>query len=441
MVSSRPAAQLSLPRRFLRLTIPNILSNVTVPLAGLIDTAMLGHLPEIRYLAGVALATIIFDYVYWTLGFLRMSTTGMTAQAVGRNDVEGVMLILGRSLLVALAFAAIILLSQKAIAWAGFAVLSGTPDVEAAGQDYLYARILGAPAALCNFVFLGWFLGRERSDYALYMTLVANSANVILDYLFLFILHLAAFGAGLATMLSEYLSLVTALLLFRRLREPTNWSWRKIANRRELVQMLRLNVDITVRTFGLISAFAVFTNFSAKLGVQILAANAILLRIIDFAAYFIDGAAFATESLGGIYYGQRNTAMLRRLLRFSLGAGEAFALLLSAALLFTPAPFYRLLTSHESVIILVQKFDLYIAATLLFGALAYIYDGFFIGLLQGRSLRNSMLISTLLCFMPVALWGLYAESNAVLWASMIAFMAGRAGTLAWASRRLLKRYA
>lgn len=431
-------AQFSLRRRFFRLAIPNILSNITVPLVGLVDTAMLGHLDDIRFLGGVALAAILFEFVYWTFGFLRMSTTGMTAQAVGRSDEQGLYLVLYRSLFLAALFALGILVLQKLLAWVGFGLLSGTPPVEAAGRDYFFARIWDAPATLANFVFLGWFLGRERSDYALYMTIVANVANVILDYIFLFELHLAAYGAGLATMIAQYLSLLVAIGLYFRMPGNSKLDWRAIVHRGELVKLLRLNVDITIRTLGLISAFAVFTNFSATLGVATLAANAVLLRILEFAAYFIDGAAFATESLVGIFYGQKNRAMMKAVLRYSLLIGELFALGLIAILLLAPAPFYQLLTAHESVIALVQKYDLYVLIVLVFGAPAYIYDGFFIGLLRGKTLRNSMLVSTLPLFLPVALLGWHWQNNHVLWLSMLAFMIGRAGTLWWASRVFLR---
>lgn len=438
MNSPQPTTTLSLRRRFFRLAIPNILSNITVPLVGLVDTAMLGHLDDIRFLAGVALAAILFEFVYWTFGFLRMSTTGMTAQAVGRNDQHGLALILYRSLFLAALFALLILLLQKLLAWIGFGLLSGTAPVEAAGRDYFFARIWDAPATLANFVFLGWFLGRERSDYALYMTIVANIANVILDYIFLFELHLAAYGAGLATMIAQYLSLAVAIFLYRRLAGKATIAWREVIDFKALLDMLKLNVDITIRTLGLISAFAVFTNFSATLGVATLAANAVLLRILEFSAYFIDGAAFATESLCGIFYGQKNKAMLAAVLRYALLIGEAFALGIIAVLLLAPVPFYQLLTSHQNIIDLVQKYDLYVLIVLVFGAPAYIYDGFFIGLLRGRTLRNSMLVSTLPLFLPVALLGWYIQNNHVLWLSMLAFMIGRAGTLWWASRTFLR---
>ena len=431
--------EIQLTRRFFRLTIPNILSNITVPLVVLVDTGMLGHLDDIRFLAGVALAAILFEFVYWTFGFYRMSTTGMAAQAAGMNDRHGLYLILFRSLFLALVFAAIILVAQKLIAWVGFGLLSGTPEVEAAGRDYFFARIWGAPAALCNFVFLGWFLGREKSNYALYMTIVANVANVILDYIFLFVLDLAGFGAGLATMISQYLSLFVAILLFFKMKDYHFIKWSEIIHGRELGNMLRLNVDITIRTLGLISAFALFTNFSATMGVQILAANTVLLRILEFAAYFIDGAAFATESLGGNFYGQENVKLLKRLLRYALFVGELLALAIIAMLRLAPGPFYRLLTSHTDIIAIVRQFDIYVAIVLVFGAFAYIYDGFFIGLLQGRTLRDSMLASTLLLFLPVATAGLYWQNNDLLWLSMVMFMVGRASTLGYASWKFLRK--
>lgn len=427
-----------LARRFFRLTIPNILSNVTVPLAGLADTVMLGHLPEIRFLAGVALGSIIFDYVYWTFGFLRMGTTGMTAQAYGRQDETAAFLILYRSIVLAVIIAALLLATQHWIAAASFTLLSGTGGTEAAARDYFFARIWGAPAALANFVVLGWFLGRERSDYALYLTIVANLGNIVLNYIFLYKLHLAAFGAGLATMLSQYLMLGTGVLLLLRYRKPAFPGWREVLSRRKLVELLRLNVDLLIRTFCLITSFAVFINISAILGVQVLAANAILQRLQSLAAYLIDGAAFATESLAGIFHGQNDRSQLHGLLRFALLVGAGFAGLFILLLVLAPAGFYGLFTSHAPVVDLVRVFVPQLAITLVFGSLAYMYDGFFIGLTQGRVLRNSMLVSTLLVFIPLASVAYAQRSNAILWLAMTLFMVARAGTLWWASRRMVE---
>lgn len=427
----------SLRRRFFRLALLNILSNVTVPIAGLVDTGMLGHLDDIRFLAGVALAVILFEYVYWSFGFLRMGTTGTTAQAVGRDLPDECFLVLYRSLTLAVAIAAAILVLQIPLREAGFSLLSGDPGVEAAGRDYFAARIWGAPATLCNFVFLGWYLGREESRNALWMTVAANAANVALNYLFIIRLGLAATGAGLATMCSQYVSLGVALLIFLRLGERVRWRWREVWVRERMADLFRLNRDILVRTLCLVTSFAVFTNFSSMLGTSLLAANTILLRLLSLAAYLIDGAAFASESLAGIFRGSGDRDGLRRLFRLSLLVGEAFAVLVLAVLFVQPRLVYGVLTSHDEIVDLAVGYGAWLVPTLGFGALAYMYDGLFLGLTEGRTLRNSMLWCTLVVFLPPALLALRFESNHLLWASMAAFMAARTATLGWAGRRLL----
>lgn len=425
-------------RRYFRLTALNILANVTVPLAGLVDTAILGHLAEIRYLAGVALASLLFDYVYWTFGFLRMGTTGTTAQAVGRGDERSAYLILYRSLLLAFGISAVLLALQWPIRSLGFALLSGTPEVELAGRAYFNARIWGAPAALASFAFIGWYLGREESRYVLTMTVAANLTNVILDYLFIVHMGMAAAGAGLATMMSQYVGLATALVIFLRLRRPRRWHWPEVLDRQGLAALISLNRDILVRTLGLITTFALFTNFSSMMGTVILAANAILLRVLNLASYFIDGAAFATESLAGIFRGEHNIRSLHRLVRLSLIAGEMCALIFISVVLWRPATLYGVLTSHTDVLAAAVQFGRWLIPVLLFGSVAYIYDGLFLGLTEGRALRNSMMFSAATVFLPVAWLAVRFENNHLLWLAMVLFMVARAATLGYAARCVLR---
>ena len=418
-----------LRRRFARLTFLNIVANITVPLASLVDTALLGHLESIHFLAGVALASVIFEYVYWSFGFLRMGTTGTTAQAVGRSDTGEVFRTLYRSLLLAWLLAAAILILQVPLRESGFLLLGGAPEVEAAGRAYFNARIWAAPATLSNFVFLGWFLGREESGAALVMTAVANIANVILDYVFIVEMDLAAFGAGLGTTISQFLMLVAALVLFRTRRSEVPWVWSEVWQAQALTKLMRLNRDILLRTIALVSAFALFTNFSSILGTVILAANAVLLRWVMLAAYLIDGAAFATESLAGILFGTGDRSALRRLQRLALRVGLAFALPFSALAILRPAAPIRLLTSHPQTVETALQYLPWLAPVLLFGSLAYIYDGLFLGLTAGRALRNAMLISTFVVFLPIAALALRVENNHLLWASLAAFMLARTVTL------------
>ncbi|NKB88215.1 MAG: MATE family efflux transporter [Acidobacteria bacterium] len=430
-------AQLPLRRRFFRLAVPNIISNVTVPLVGLVDTAMLGHLPDISFLAGVALGAVIFDYAYWSFGFLRMGTTGVTAQAVGRDDTSEIWQILYRALVLALLIAAVLLLAQRLIAALGFAVLAGHGAVEAAGRDYFFARIWGAPATLSNYVLLGWFLGRERAREALLMTLVGNLANVGLDYLFIMRLGMAAGGAGLATALSQYLMLATAVVLVLRAGHVVAPVREQVLDRARIVGLVRLNRDILVRTMVLMTTFAISTNFSALLGTGILAANTILFRLQMVASYLIDGAAFATESLAGIYKGSGDTKGLRHLLRLAMFTGVAFAVPVLGAMFLIPGPLYGLMTSHQDVAGIAWRYSGWMIPVLLFGAVAFIYDGLFIGLTEGKVLRDQMMISAIVCYLPLALLALWQRNNDLLWAAMALFMVGRCLTLWLAQRRVL----
>ncbi len=426
-----------LRREFTRLTGVNILSNLTVPITGLVDTAMLGHLADIRFLAGAALGAIMFDYVYWTFGFLRMTCTGLTAQAVGRGDRDDEYGQLVRFALLGLGAAAIVLLLQVPLREAGFGLLGGETGVEAAGRDYFNARIWGAPAAMLNFVLMGWFLGRAQSRNVLIMTVVTNLSNIALNYVFIIRLDWAAAGAGWATALAQYLGLATALVLYVRRDDREPVAWRPALVREKFRGLFALNRDLLIRTVLLISVFATFIDFSARLGTVALAANSILLRMLNLAAYLIDGAAFACESLGGILFGRGDREGLRRLVRLALAAGLLFATACLAVYLVRPRFFLGLLTSHGDVIEFANTYVYWLVPCLLIGAIAYMYDGLFLGWTRPKILLVSMSISVFLIYLPLASLSVWRENNHWLWASMALFMLARAATLAAATRRFL----
>ncbi len=430
------ATDKSLAARFWRLTAINTASNITVPMVGLVDTAMLGHLPDVRFLAGVALATVLFDYLYWGVGFLRMATTGTTAQAVGRRDRRAIGLSLQRGLVLAAGAAALFVVFHRPLGALGFAALAGTAEVEAAGLSYFNARILGAPAALANMVLLGWFLGREQSGRALVVTAVANVSNVAFNFLFIYHLGWAARGAGLASMAGQYVALAVALWLARRMLAELEWIPSQVLERNSLLGLMKLNRDLFVRTVGLITAFACFTNFSALLGTTVLAANSILLRLVELAAFAIDGGAFATESLAGIAWGKRDGQMLRSLLRLALIAGLVMAAIALLPVVAAPGAVLGLLTSHAEVTTLARRWSVFLVPTLFLGAIAYVLDGFFLGLTSGRVLRNSMLFS-LVCFLPPAWAAVVLERPELLWWALVALMAARVLTLALCARTTL----
>ncbi|MFQ4139262.1 MATE family efflux transporter [Nodosilinea sp. PGN35] len=428
-----PIAPAFLPN-FLKLAAANIISNLMVPLAALVDTAFLGHLDDIRHLGGVALATVIFNVVYWSFGFLRMGTTGTTAQARGRGDADELWLILLRNGAIALSFGLIILLLQAPIRDLGFGLLSGEPEVRAAGIEFYSARIWDAPAVLLNLVLMGWFLGREQGRRVIALSMVGNGSNVVFNYIFINQMGLASAGAGWGTALSQYLTLLIGVGLLAR-----EGGWQHLAavlpqgwNSQAIKGLFLLNRDILVRTFALVLSFALFTNFSSALGTQTLAANTLLLQVVTLSAYFIDGIAFATESFAGRYYGSGDVTHLRRLL--TLGGVTSIVLGLSFAMAFVlfPQPLFGLLTGHQEVIDLVQTYGLWLIPVLGLGAIAYMLDGYFLGLTAGKVLRNATVLAAGVGFLPLALLAQTLGSAHLLWLALVGLMAARALTLLWA---------
>lgn len=428
-------------RQFLRLAAVNVLSNLMVPLAGLIDVAFLGHLADIRHLAGVALATVLFNYLYWSFGFLRMATTGLTAQALGRGDTQGVLIIGLRNGGLAIALGLVILLLQYPVREFGFAVLSASPEVKASGIDYYNAMVWGAPATLLNFVLIGWLLGQGRGSGVLLLSLVANLGNALLNYGFIVRLGWASAGAGWGTALSQYLMLLTGLCLVYR---DIPWARIKefgadVLDGAALRAAFQLNGDILIRTFALVTTFAVFTNLSSGFGTTILAANTLLLQVVSFAAYFIDGLAFATESYAGLFRGRGESRDLWRLLSLSGGISLALGLLFAGGYLLFSRPLLSLLTSHNAVIVQAQAFVGWLLPVLGFGSIAYMLDGYFLGLTEGYILKTSSLVASLLGFAPAAIASLWLKSPQILWLGMTSFMAARAMTLGLQVPETLKR--
>jgi MATE family multidrug resistance protein len=417
-----------LSRRFFRLATVNVLSNLMVPLAGLVDVAFLGHLTETRHLAGVALATVLFDYIYWTFGFLRMATTGTTARSVGRSDSEGVLLTGLRNGALALGLSLVILVLQQPLRELGFALLSATPEVKASGQAYYNSVIWGAPATLLNFVSIGWFLGREQGAKVLLLSAVGNGSHVVLDYLFIVRYGWQSAGSGWATTGSQYLMLLVGMIIIWRERwvERVRAIAPQILDRPALRAALALNGDILVRTFALVSTFAVFTNLSSALGTVVLATNTILLQVVTLAAYFIDGLAFATESLAGVSRGQGSDRQLASLVRMSGGASLILGLAFALVFAIFPRFLFGLLTNHSEVIGQIGNYVGWLLPVLGFGSIAYMLDGYFLGLTEGHILRKTTVVAAVVGFAPMAVAAWQFHSSQMLWLALSAFMLARA---------------
>ncbi len=417
---------------FFRLAAANTLSNLMVPLAGLVDTAFLGHLSDIRYLNGVALATVIFNVIYWSFNFFRMGTTGPTAQAVGQANEAEVWLIGIRNACLAFGVGLGVWLLKVPIAAVGFSLLQAGPEVKAAALDFYNGRILDAPAVLVNYVLLGWLLGRAKGQQVVLLAVIGNLSNIFLDYWFIRGLGWGSYGAGLATALSQYLTLVAALILIFKgsATNPVPWHlWPQIKSRlwqpTALKALFDLNRDILVRTFALVIAMSLFTNFSAGMGDRVLGVNTLLIQVVLMAAYFMDGVALAVESFAGNFYGQRATGDLAWLLLFgglsSLVLGGGIALTLS----FWPAPFFSLLTGHEILLSQIPTYVGWLLPVLSLGSIAFTLDGYFLGLTAGRTLRNATLSAALIGFLPLAIVANHIASAHLLWLALTGLMSMR----------------
>jgi MATE family multidrug resistance protein len=410
--------------RFYRLASVSVLSNIMVPLAGLVDVAFLGHLADIRYLAGVILASILFDYLYRVLKFLRSSTNAITAQAVGLDDPKAILLAVLRSGLIALGIGIVMLLLQYPLQKIGFFILSGSPDIEASGVDYFYARIWGAPAVLLNFVLIGWFLGREMNTVVLWMSIIGNGSNVLLDYLMIVKWGWASMGAGLATALSQYLALLTGLIWIfftipwqvvpAALKEVFDWV--------SLKETVALKGNILIRFLALISSYAIFTNLSALMGTTVLAENGLLLQIALLSQFTVQGVGMTTQTLTGNFKGKGNTEQMMPLLAISILTSLLIALGFAVVSIVFPDTIFGLLTNHPEVNKNINIYTIWLLPLLTATAIAFMLEGYFIGLKEGVALRNAVLMAFGLGFTPIAATGWYLHNNHILWMALLSYM-------------------
>ncbi|MDV3352723.1 guanitoxin biosynthesis MATE family efflux transporter GntT [Leptothoe sp. LEGE 181152] len=424
MVSAIPASYKSFLPRFYRLSIVGVFSNMMVPLAGLCDTAFLGHLSDIHYLAGVILGSILFDYLYRILKFLRNSTNALTAQAVGEDDMTGVLVAALRCGLVALAIAAVILLFQYPIHELGFTILSGAPETEQAGITYFNARIWGAPAVLLNFVLIGWFLGREKNGVVFLISLMANGSNVLLDYIMINRWGWESTGAGLATALSQYLGLLVG---FIAIVLTIDWTYLgkamgQVLDRQALSSTLILKGNILVRFLALISAYSIFTNLSATFGTVSLAENGLLLQIALLSQFTVQGVGMTAQTLIGNFKGQGRTDNCVPVLKTAIVTSLVISLGFALSAVIFPNTIFSLLTSHTEVSQAMGSYAAWLVPLLSITSVAFMLEGYFIGLKEGAVLRDGALLGFGIGFIPLASLAVYWHNSYLLWTALTAYM-------------------
>ncbi len=430
----------SMNNKVLRLAIPNIISNITVPLLSSVDLMLMGHMDDPAYLGAVAVGGVIFNIIYWSLGFLRMGTTGLTAQAYGKTDKSAMILVLAQALSIALFAAVFLIVFQVPIGQLGFWLMGSSEEgvkVDQLALVYYQYRIWAAPATISLYAFMGWFLGMQNARYPMYVTLLINVVNIGANVYFVRYLGMTVEGVALGTVIAQYLGLFLSLYLFYRYYNDylQELSWHALRQWDKLKGFLAVNSDIFIRTMCLLFTFSYFTYVSKQVGAEMLSANQILLQYLFLLSYGVDGFAYAAESLVGRYVGAKEEDNLRTSIRLSFVWGLGIAAACSVLYWFADDRLLFLFTENEDVIATAKPYLYWLVLYAPIGAAAFIWDGIYIGATAAKSMRNSMIIATFLCFLPIQYFLTPSLGNHALWLAMILFMLVRAITLsAWAKK-------
>ena len=418
---------------------PIIISNLSIPLVGAVDTAVVGHLPEPQAIGAVALGALIFSFLFWGFGFLKMGTTGFIAQAYGANDQQLLSDTLSRVILLALGFGFLtILLSYPLIQFALY-LLEASEQVENLASNYAFIRIWSAPATLCTYVFIGVFIGMHNTRKVLLLLLVLNLSNISLDFLFVIGFKMGVEGVALATLIAEYLAAACGFFLLRDQIKSAlkQFSWAKILERKAFTILMKANSDIFIRTLCLVFSLSYFTAQGAKMGEVVLAANAILLHLQSIMAYGLDGFAHAAEALTGSAYGAKKRYEFERAVK--LTSLWAFIIASFICLIYFVFGEYilGLFTNIDEVLEVAKTYLPWMIITPIVSIWSFQLDGIFIGASYTKEMRNAMIVSMLvyLALLQVLIpqWG-----NHGLFLGLSLFMVIRAITLGCYYPRILK---
>ena len=413
---------------------PIILANASVPLLGLVDTAVIGNVGSIEDLGAIAFGALIFSFVYWSFGFLRMGTTGFTAQASGAGDEQEIRAILGRALLIAISLGVFLILLQWPIGLAAFSLLDGSTQVEAVAQEYFNIRIWGAPATLSMFALMGLLIGLGKSRTLLLVQLFLNGLNIALDVWFAGILGWGASGIALGTVIAEWTTVLLAgWLVYRALNQrkllaDAFWPKTKIMDWPALLKTASSNLDIMIRTLILVFSFGFFINQSAKFGDTILASNHILLQLISFSAFFLDGYAYVVEALVGSSIGAKRRDIFDLAVKRSTILAMITAILLALVIVLLGDIAVMLLTDINVVRLEATQLLPLSALYVLFSCAAFQLDGIFIGASFTRQMRDAAALS--IAVYLITWWALSDQFGVQgLWGAMIIYVVARAMAL------------
>ena len=426
-----------LNRSILRLAIPNIISNITVPLLGLVDMMLMGHLDSVAYIGAIGLGSTIFSVLYSIFSFMRAGTTGFTAQAFGGKDDQEISYAFYRSIGIALIATVLVLSLQRPIEWIAMQLLHGSEEVLAYTAEYYRVRIWAAPAVLSLYTFNGWYIGMQNTTIPMVIAILINVVNIGLSVLFVNVFNMGVAGVALGTVIAQYMGLLTAVIfMLARYRQYLIPIEKKVLLQADkLKRFFKVNTDFMIRSILLVLTIAFFTNQSAKLGDDILAVNMILMQFFYIFSYFTDGFAYAGEALVGRFTGAKDSVNLKKtvkyLLLWGLGLSVPFTLLYWAF----PETFFHLISDRPEVAVQARPYYLYMILIPAITFAAFIWDGIYIGATAARGIRNTMLIASVAVFLPAWYFLMPLYGNHGLWIAFLLFMVARGVSMTVMARR------
>ena len=425
-------------KRILQIAVPSIISNITVPLLGLIDVTIVGHLGAAAYIGAIAVGGMLFNIIYWIFGFLRMGTSGMTSQAYGKHDLDEVARLLLRSVGVGLLIAIILVTLQYPIRKLAFTFIQTTEEVERLATLYFRICIWGAPAMLGLYGFAGWFIGMQNSRFPMYIAITQNIVNIAASLCFVYLFHMKVAGVAWGTLTAQYAGFLMALLLWRRYYGglKKHVAWHEVLKKEAMLRFFQVNRDIFLRALCLVIVTLFFTSAGAAQGEIVLAVNTLLMQLFTLFSYIMDGFAYSGEALVGKYVGANNRSALYRTVRllfiWGVGLSTGFTLLY----FFGGKSFLGLLTNETSVIREAENYFYWVLAIPLTGFAAFLWDGIFIGATATRQMFYSMLVASgsfFLVYYSLHEW----MGNHALWLAFVVYLSLRGIMQAVLSRKIL----
>lgn len=411
-------------REILQIALPSIVSNITVPLLGLIDVTIVGHLGAASYIGAIAVGGMFFNIIYWIFGFLRMGTSGMTSQAFGRKDDAETMRLLTRSTGVGLVIAFMLIVLQYPIEQIAFALIQTTPEVERLASLYFRICIWGAPAVLGLYSFSGWYIGMQNSRYPMFIAITQNIVNILVSLLLVYGFNMKIEGVAIGTLIAQYAGLFIACALWHHQYRPRlqhHAEFHSLLDKQATYRFFQVNRDIFLRTLCLVAVTVFFTSAGAAQGEVILAVNTLLMQLFTLFSYIMDGFAYAGEALAGKHIGANNRIALRQmvhqLFKWGIGLSLAFTLLYGLG----GEGFLRLLTDEASVITASSVYFYWVLAIPLAGFSAFLYDGIFIGATATHLMLRAMIIASAAFFL-IYFGCKEMMGNHALWLAFITYL-------------------